>query len=312
MSDDTREHEVEAGGPIAVATGASRFAGLSSPATIALALGVMLSVAIADALTGPDASFILLYLLPVAFATWYASFGAAVALCAAGAVISLVSDLTTRPVALPPAVLAWNLVVQLLTFLALALLLTAFRARLADAQRLARTDALTQLANRRAFFEAATLELERARRHDRALTIAYVDCDDFKDVNDRFGHAEGDALLVVAARTLRGATRAVDAVARLGGDEFGLLLPETDGAVAEALLSRLRVALLEAMGRHGWPVGFSMGAVTFLEAPDSVDEMMARADELMYEAKRTAKGSVRHEVAEAQAQLFDRPISTSR
>jgi predicted signal transduction protein with EAL and GGDEF domain len=172
VTDDTREHEVEAGGPIAGATDSSRFAGLSAPGTIALALGVMLGVAIADALTGPDASFILLYLLPVAFATWYVNLAGAVLLCIAGAVASLVSDLATRPVALPPAVLAWNLVVQLLTFLALTLLLAALRARLADAQRLARTDALTQLANRRAFFEAATLELERARRHGRALTIA--------------------------------------------------------------------------------------------------------------------------------------------
>ncbi|HYG69626.1 MAG TPA: GGDEF domain-containing protein, partial [Anaeromyxobacteraceae bacterium] len=270
------------------------------------ALAAMLAVAIGDVVTGPDASFVLLYALPVAFATWYASRGAGVALSFAGAVLSHLADLATRTGGLRPALVAWNVVVHLLTFLALARLLGALRDRLSDAQKLARTDALTHLANRRAFFETATLELERARRHGRPLTIAYVDCDDFKDVNDRLGHAEGDALLVVAARTLRGATRATDAVARLGGDEFGLLLPETDGPTAESLLARLRTTLLETMRRHGWSVGFSTGAVTFLHAPASVDEMMARADERMYEAKRTAKGSVRHEVAEAQAQLFER------
>jgi diguanylate cyclase (GGDEF)-like protein len=306
VSEHAREHEVLAGGPNAAATNPNRFAGLSAPGTVLLAFGAMLLVAIGDVLTGPDASFVLLYALPVAFATWYASRTGGVLLSFSGAVVSHLADLSTRTAALPPPVIGWNLVVHLLTFLALARLLGLLRDRLSDAQRLARTDALTQLSNRRALFEAATLELERARRHARPLTIAYVDCDDFKDVNDRLGHAEGDALLVVAARTLRGATRAVDAVARLGGDEFGLLLPETDGPTAAALLARLRLTLLDAMGRHGWSVGFSTGAVTFLHAPGSVDEMMARADELMYEAKRTAKGSVRHEVAEAQPELFER------
>jgi diguanylate cyclase (GGDEF)-like protein len=306
VSEHAREHEVLAGGPNAAATNPNRFAGLSAPGTVLLAFGAMLLVAICDVLTGPDASFILLYALPVAFATWYASRAGGVLLSFSGAVVSHLADLATRTTDLPPPVIGWNLVVHLLTFLALARLLGLLRDRLSDAQRLARTDALTQLSNRRAFFEAATLELERARRHARPLTIAYVDCDDFKDVNDRLGHAEGDALLVIAARTLRGATRAVDAVARLGGDEFGLLLPETDGPTAAALLARLRLTLLDAMGRHGWSVGFSTGAVTFLHAPASVDEMMARADELMYEAKRTAKGSVRHEVAEAQPELFER------
>jgi diguanylate cyclase (GGDEF)-like protein len=96
------------------------------------------------------------------------------------------------------------------------------------------------------------------------------------------------------AQTLRATSRAVDAVARLGGDEFGLLLPETDAAEADAMLSRLRLTLLDAMSRHlGWKVGFSIGAAVFEQPPEDVDELMARADELMYQAKRTAKGSVR-------------------
>ena len=179
------------------------------------------------------------------------------------------------------------------TAVALVLVLGALKARLEGEELLARTDALTQISNRRAFIEAASLELERARRHGRPLTVAYVDCDDFKLVNDRSGHAQGDALLVTIAQTLRGGTRAVDAVARLGGDEFGLLLPETDAPMAEALLARLRATLVAAGHGHGWNVGFSIGAATFLAPPPTIDDLMARADELMYEAKRTAKGSVR-------------------
>jgi diguanylate cyclase (GGDEF)-like protein len=158
---------------------------------------------------------------------------------------------------------------------------------------MARTDPLTGLPNRRAFAEAATLELERARRSGRPLSFAYVDCDGFKGVNDTLGHREGDALLVVVAQTLRSSTRAVDALARLGGDEFGLLMHETDAAVAMALLARVRSNLLAAVERRGWRVGFSIGLATFAEAPGQFDDLLARGDELMYLAKRTERGSIR-------------------
>ena len=126
--------------------------------------------------------------------------------------------------------------------------------------------------------------------------MAYLDIDDFKVVNDRQGHARGDALLVILATTLRGATRAVDVVGRLGGDEFGLLLVETDGPAAEALLARIRSALATAIAANGYAVTFSIGAATFLSPPRSVDEMMLPADQLMYEAKRAGKDAVRLDV----------------
>jgi diguanylate cyclase (GGDEF)-like protein len=255
-------------------------------------------MAVGDVLTGPDVSFTLLYLAPIAFGTWFVSLGAGIVLSMASGFASVTADLLSRREALPTAIVVWNVVVQLGVFLALVLLLDALKSKLEKEQLLARTDALTQVPNRRAFIEAAGLELERARRHERPLTIAYVDCDDFKFVNDALGHAVGDDLLLTVAQTLRGTTRAVDAVARLGGDEFGLLLPETDGDMARNLLVRVRGSLLAAMARHGWNVGFSFGAATFLTAPRSVDEMMARADELMYEAKRGSKGSIRLAVVE--------------
>jgi diguanylate cyclase (GGDEF)-like protein len=265
-----------------------------------LAVALVLCVAVADVLTGPDVSLVLLYLAPVAFGTWFVSLRGAVLLAVASAVVSFAADHAVLQASrVSTAVRVWNFVAELGTYLALALLLAALKGRLEGEQALARTDALTHAPNRRAFFEMAALELERLRRHGRPLTFAYVDCDDFKDVNDALGHAQGDALLVVVARTLRTATRAVDRMARLGGDEFGLLLPETDGPTAEALLERMRTALATAMARNGWRVGFSIGAATYHHAPRSVDEMMARADELMYDAKRTAKGQVRLAVVAA-------------
>jgi diguanylate cyclase (GGDEF)-like protein len=270
---------------------------MSRVGVVAGSLFGVLCLAVGDVITGTEASFTLLYLAPIAFGTWLVGLNTGIGLSIAAAFASTGADLLAREGApLHSAILAWNLVIQLGVYLTLVLLLSGFRSRLEGEQLLARTDTLTQVANRRAFIEAAELELERARRNGRPLTLAYVDCDGFKTINDELGHAAGDALLVTVGRTLRGSTRAVDAVARLGGDEFGLLLPETDGPTAQALLSRLRATLLVAMERGGWRVGFSIGAATWVTPAGSVDQMMARADELMYEAKRTAKGTARFEV----------------
>jgi diguanylate cyclase (GGDEF)-like protein len=293
------------GPPTGAPLAASRpdFAALLSPAGwVVSALGIVLCVGVVDSLTGTETSVILFYLAPIGFGTWYVSLRAGLFLSTAAALVSIASDalhrVGTGHVPLPAALLGWNGLVQLVTSIALVLMLAALRGRLEAQELLARTDALTEIANRRAFFETAALEVERTRRTGRPLTLAYVDVDDFKDVNDTRGHAEGDALLVEVARAIRAGTRANDAVARLGGDEFGLVLPETDAVESQALLARLRATLLAAMQRSGWPVGFSIGAATFLVAPGSVDEMMARADALMYAAKREEKGSIRHAVFE--------------
>jgi diguanylate cyclase (GGDEF)-like protein len=279
------------------AAGRAPLGRFSPPGWIAITGLLVLCVGAFDHVTGTQAKLDLFYLAPIGFATWFLSLRAGVLLAGTSALVSFVADALHRtlPAQAPPtyAVLSWNAVVQVGTSLSLVLVLHALHARLEDQEQLARTDALTHIPNRRAFFEAASLELERARRHGRPLTLVYLDCDDFKDVNDRLGHRDGDALLVAAAQTLRAGTRAVDAVARLGGDEFGLVLPETDAAEARALLERLRAELLATMARHGWSVGFSIGAAVFTAPPGSVDEMTARADELMYAAKREDKGSLR-------------------
>jgi diguanylate cyclase (GGDEF)-like protein len=285
-------------GRAAGATPSTRAAGvLSPPGWLLACLGIILGVGAADFLTGTEVALILFYLAPIGFGTWFVSLRGGIVLSVASAAVSVAADALHRlhggEATLALALLGWNGAIQLGTSLSLVLVLAALRTRLEGEELLARTDALTRIANRRAFFEAATLEVERSRRNRRPLALAYVDADGFKVVNDQHGHAQGDALLVTAAQTLRGSTRAVDAVARLGGDEFGLLLPETSPREAEALLVRLRGALLAAMARHGWSVTFSIGAAVFVAPPRSVDEMMARADELMYAAKREKKGSIR-------------------
>ena len=156
----------------------------------------------------------------------------------------------------------------------------------------ARNDFLTQIPNRRAFYEIASTEVQRSRRYDRPLTLVYVDLDNFKAVNDSMGHETGDKLLVAVAATIQRAVRGSDTIARLGGDEFAVLLPESDKASGEVVARKLQDLLLQTMHEHNWPVTFSIGLVSYRTPPESVSEMIRKADEAMYSVKQRGKNSV--------------------
>ena len=157
------------------------------------------------------------------------------------------------------------------------------------------TDELTGLANRRRFMEVLALELKRAERFDSPLALVLADLDDFKLVNDRFGHRTGDDVLRALSRVLRGGLRDVDLPARLGGEEFALLLPETDLAGAEGLAERLRgeLAELELSDPHGGKLAVtaSFGVAVYPEA-HSGDELLSTADTALYRAKAEGKNRV--------------------
>ena len=264
------------------------FHGFSRPGATVIAAALVMSVAAADVFSGPGVDLTLLYLGPVGFGTFFAGLGVGAGLAVLAAACAVESSRMAGE-HMAPALMAWNAAQHLGVFLVLAGVLDAFKKRLLHEQQAARTDSLTSLANRRAFVESAWVELERARRHGRPLSLLYIDCDDFKAVNDRLGHVGGDAVLAAVGVTLQEAVRGHDTVARLGGDEFGILLPEIDGLGAAALAERLRAQLREALSRRWDRVTFSIGVATFVTPPASVDEMILRADELMYQAKRSGK-----------------------
>ena len=163
-------------------------------------------------------------------------------------------------------------------------------------RELARTDALTGMANRRAFCESAAREISRARRLPRPLTMVYIDVDNFKQVNDCFGHAVGDRLLEVIGEVMQRNLRLHDISARVGGDEFAVLLPETAHDAARFVVERLHKCLREAMHHQGWPVTFSIGVVTYGAPPATVEELIKAADQAMYAIKRVGKNMIRYEV----------------
>src|SRR4030042_6961301 len=126
----------------------------------------------------------------------------------------------------------------------------------------ARKDFLTGIPNRQAFFEIAGIEINRCRRHGYPLTIAYIDCDNFKVINDRFGHQTGDNLLCSVANTLQKSIRVTDIVARLGGDEFAILLPETGYEPAEVVIRKIQKILLDFMQKNEWTIIFRFGVAS--------------------------------------------------
>lgn len=164
-----------------------------------------------------------------------------------------------------------------------------------ELERLARTDGLTGVCNRRWFLTLGTTELARARRHARPLSLALLDIDHFKRVNDTHGHHAGDRVIQRIVELVAAELRTTDVLARVGGEEFALLLPETPVEGARICLERIR-ARIEALPIEIGPVALAMSVsvgVTCTHADDaSVEAVMARADEGLYAAKHAGRNRV--------------------
>jgi diguanylate cyclase (GGDEF)-like protein len=259
-------------------------------------LALVAAIGYIDHLTGVEISFSIFYLLPVAFAFWQGGWWPGVVAAAAGAAAWLIADLSAGHHYTHYLIPYWNAFMRGLIFLAIGILLLRLRRVLERETHLATRDALTGIGNWRHFEAVAGRELGRAKRSGKPLSLAYIDLDDFKAVNDRLGHQAGDALLVSVASALQDSLRTFDCVARLGGDEFVVLMPETDQEGARVVIERIQRMLGETFKERQWPSTLSVGLVTFVDVPASIDEMVKSADDLMYRAKRSGKDAVAESV----------------
>jgi len=254
------------------------------------------AISYADYITGIQIGVYPLYFLPVSLVTWRVG-------RRAGIVISILSTIgwavsNSIAAGTVPHTLEdfWNILVQFSVFLVVTLLISAQKNEIARERALSRKDSLTGVANARAFYEIAQAELVRARRYSHPLTLAYFDLDNFKRINDRLGHGAGDEVLALFARTLSKWTRSSDVVARLGGDEFVVLFPESDLEAAQTAVCKLQDEVRLVASQAHYPVTFSVGAVCCLNPPDSLDEIIRRADQLMYEVKEAGKDGCKVEL----------------
>jgi diguanylate cyclase len=163
--------------------------------------------------------------------------------------------------------------------------------QLQQMDELVRADQLTGILNRRGLNEAFEREFARAMRHDTALSVALLDLDNFKRINDEFGHAAGDAVLVHFAQIVDITLRSMDVLARFGGEEFVVLLPSTTPVEAMQTIARIQAALAEQPCNYEGcvlSVTFSAG-VTIYQAGEEKHALMRRADAAVYKAKHAGK-----------------------
>ena len=268
---------------------------ISLRAAVAFSVALLALLLLGDYAIGRELSLAPLYLIPVMLITWKtsATTGVAVSMLASGmwAAVTLHEDGTDLA-----AYVLWEAAIRLATTVLFVALLSSLKASLARVNLLARKDSLTDLANRGSFYELVNQEMLRCKRYGGAISIAFIDLDKFKALNDRAGHDVGDEALCVVAQTLRAQLRSTDVPARLGGDEFAVMLPGMDARGASQATQILQSRLLSAMEHRGWPITFSIGLATFATAPDSADEMIKRADMLMYQMKREGKGGISEHV----------------
>ena len=264
---------------------------------VAIAGLLVAAIALASYLTPADIRLSFLHLAPVALAAWFVGLRSAMFFSVLASGIWLLKSRLEDGTGAADAVTTYSNAVLLLGFFLLfATLLFALRAALLREKAASRVDVLTQISNRRAFSEMAEAEIERVARYGGRFTVAYLDLDDFKQVNDRYGHETGDRVLVQTAQAIRRSLRVNDIVARLGGDEFIVLLPQTEPSDAEAVLRKLEAQLSDVMRQGQWPVTVSIGAATFEKPPVSVEQMVEVVDGLMYSAKASGKARLEKRV----------------
>ncbi len=156
----------------------------------------------------------------------------------------------------------------------------------------AHTDPVTAIGNRRQFDQRLALELDRARRHGRPLSLVICDLDRFKAVNDALGHEEGDVALRRAAAAIAAGVRSVDAVARLGGEEFGVILPETAREPATRIAERIRVSVSDQFSSYAFKLTASCGVACTDDVAGGGEDLFRAADGALYLAKREGRDRV--------------------
>ena len=252
----------------------------------ATALVLLAMVAVFDYVTGSELAMSFFYVIPISIAGWYIGQKTAITVAVLGAASFPVTDaLAVGPYA-EVWTGFWNFTVRAATLTSVALILSRLRVALARERDLARQDPLTGISNSRWFHELGAWECAQAQRNEAPLSIAYLDLDGFKEINDTLGHSAGDRVLRSVASALSENTRAADLVARLGGDEFALLMPATGEHEARVTIERLTEVFSDMTEDL---VTFSIGLGTFYGPPPQIAEALRIVDSLMYDAKSTGK-----------------------
>lgn len=249
-----------------------------------------------DFLTGYEASFSLFYLLPISLVVWFVGKRLGITASIVSATVWLIADFLSGHHYSHAIIYFWNTAIRFGFFIIVTLLLTELKKALEHEKNLSRIDRLTGATSADFFYDLLQAEINRFQRYKHPFTVAYVDLDNFKNVNDQFGHNMGDIVLRTVVSHTKNELRKTDIVARLGGDEFAMLFPETDQINAPIVISKIQQGLLNEMRKSNWPVTFSVGAITFNATPDTTNELIKMVDDLMYTVKHNGKNAISYSV----------------
>jgi diguanylate cyclase (GGDEF)-like protein len=262
--------------------------------TLCVSLLWIAGLGILDYSTGKRLSLLGFFLFPVFLATWYTGKKTGIVIsfiCAAVVSNSEIVSVVRCPHQVIPY---WNLIIAFSLFLAVSLLLSNLKRAHLKASDLARTDSLTGVANRRAFFEIAGIELYRMNRYKRPFTIAYLELNDLKNMDETSGREAGDAFLRRIVDVLDANVRSSDLLARIDEGEFAILFTETNEDQAKSVIEKLCVSLREVLKNEKLELSYSIGVVTCIRPPATVNDILSKADHMMHMAKREGKNRVHY------------------
>jgi len=261
---------------------------------ITIGLTLVLVLGVVDYLTGYEWAFSIFYLLPVFIVTWHIGLRWGIVTSVFSGFVLLASDLLAGRQYSHQVMPYWNMLVMTATFLVIVYTIAYLKKVLVAERTFARTDALTGVSNARHFGEMAKITIRQNIGGKKQCALAYIDLDNFKAINDNYGHSTGDLLLKMAAGIIKVNLRDDDIVARLGGDEFGVIVSAASLQEAEDVFERIRANFLHEMQKRKWPVTFSGGVIYFENCSVSMDEMIGLADRLMYTVKKDGKNSIKY------------------
>jgi diguanylate cyclase (GGDEF)-like protein len=189
-----------------------------------------------------------------------------------------------------------DLLTSIATYTTVAIQRSEYHRKSEELKRISITDSLTGLLNRRYFQERLAEEIERFKRHKLPFSLVMIDIDDFKKLNDTYGHMVGDEALVATARAIRKSIRAIDVAARYGGEEFTVILPQTPKRHAKTQALRIGdtvgQTVIRSVTGDTLHLTVSLGVASFPDDADHLEDLLRRADQALYEAKRLGKNRV--------------------
>ena len=263
-----------------------------------ISIASVVILGITDYLSGFEMSFSIFYLIPISLTILLGDFKLGILISLLSAISWYLADISSGHTYQSIFTPIWNSIVRFGYFLIHTYFFSQFIKLYEKTKMSSLTDSLTGVANTRYFTELFERELKKAKRTKLPFTLLYIDLDNFKFINDTYGHQMGDSLLKIISKTISESIRPSDIFARLGGDEFALLLPESDYKESKSLIKRIKRTIETQLQKNNWPITLSIGAITFKKFDSTISEMIKQTDDFMYKVKKDGKNNIEHSLFE--------------